>query len=173
MRVGCSHVAKDTEIICMQSLTYIKAASKGFSLIEVLVTFVVLSIGLMGIARFQATMQQGNTLAKERTEAAMLAQKKMEQFRSYRSTAVSASEFDYGDIFSSSSATKETINGTNAVYTREWEVIPTVVNAAYQYKTITVTVTWPPHPGTSVADAKVFLRSIISNTNPRYSAEIN
>ena len=150
-----------------------KAASTGFSLIEILVTLVVLGVGLIALARFQVTMMQGGTLARERTEAVTLAQEKMEQLRSYRSTKTLANEFDYGDIISSTNTTKETVSGINAIYTRVWSVTTSVANAAYQYKDVTVTVTWPSKAGADANDSKVVLTSVISNTDPRYTAEIN
>ncbi len=55
----------------------------GFSLIEVLITLVVLAVGLVALAKFQGTAIESGSLAKERTVAAHLAQQKLDDLRNY------------------------------------------------------------------------------------------
>ncbi|MGA1869550.1 MAG: type IV pilus modification PilV family protein [bacterium] len=52
--------------------------NKGFTIIEVLLALVLLSVGLLGIAGLQITIMRGNASAKRITEAITLAQKKLE-----------------------------------------------------------------------------------------------
>ncbi len=59
----------------------IKRSFRGFSLIEVLIALVILSVGIISLANFQTDLIRGNTLAKERTEAVVLAQNKIEEAR--------------------------------------------------------------------------------------------
>src|SRR5262249_52136198 len=54
---------------------------RGFSLIEVLVATLVLSVGLISIAQLFALSTKGNTAARANTFTVMLAQQKMEQLR--------------------------------------------------------------------------------------------
>jgi len=51
---------------------------KGFSLLEVLVGLVILSIGLLAIAGMQVTSVRGNFFSKNITEASYVAQDRME-----------------------------------------------------------------------------------------------
>jgi type IV pilus modification protein PilV len=51
---------------------------KGFSLLEVLVGLVILSIGLLAIAGMQVTFVRGNFFSKNITEASYVAQDRME-----------------------------------------------------------------------------------------------
>ena len=56
--------------------------NKGFSLIEVLLALVFLSVGLLGIAGLQITTMRGNASARRITEAITLAQEKLEDLSS-------------------------------------------------------------------------------------------
>ena len=52
----------------------------GFTLIEVMITFAVLSIGLLALASMQTTAIRDNTFSSGLTEPSALAQHKMEEF---------------------------------------------------------------------------------------------
>ena len=54
---------------------------RGFSLVEVVVAMLVLSVGLISIAQLFAVSTKGNTAARANTFTVMLAQQKMEQLR--------------------------------------------------------------------------------------------
>jgi type II secretory pathway pseudopilin PulG len=54
----------------------------GFSIVEVLVATLVLSVGLLSVAQLFAVSTKGNTAARSNTFTVMLAQQKMEQLRS-------------------------------------------------------------------------------------------
>ncbi|MFL6713216.1 MAG: type IV pilus modification protein PilV, partial [Sulfurifustis sp.] len=58
-----------------------KSASQGFTLVEVLVTLVVLSIGLLGLAMLQLESLKHNTDAYFRTQATMLAYEIIDRMR--------------------------------------------------------------------------------------------
>ena len=53
----------------------------GFSIVEVLVATLVLSVGLLSVAQLFAVSTKGNTAARANTFTVMLAQQKMEQLR--------------------------------------------------------------------------------------------
>lgn len=55
----------------------------GFSLLEVLITLIVLGIGLISLAKFQGTVLVDNDLAKARVIAVQLAEEKLEDLRQY------------------------------------------------------------------------------------------
>ena len=60
----------------------LSAREKGFSLIEVLVALLVLSIGLLGLAALQTTSLKYNTDSYTRTQATLLAYDIMDRMRS-------------------------------------------------------------------------------------------
>ena len=74
-------------------------AKRGFTLIEVLVAMVIMSIGLLAILRMTAVYIQANTNNLRMGKATSLAQDKMEQLRSYavsdRVDRLSVFDFDY------------------------------------------------------------------------------
>lgn len=60
-----------------------KNHQRGVSLIEVLITLIVLGMGLMSLAKFQGTVMKDNGMGKERTVAVHLAEQKIEDLRSF------------------------------------------------------------------------------------------
>ena len=54
---------------------------EGFSLIEVMIALIILSVGLLGIAGLQLTSVQGNAFSSHVTQASILAQNKLENLR--------------------------------------------------------------------------------------------
>ena len=71
----------------MTSKRFNKRAA-GFSLIEVLVAVVILSIGLLALASLQLSMIRSSSATKAQTIAAALAKEKIEQLRAYRNLDV-------------------------------------------------------------------------------------
>lgn len=69
------------------------SGSSGFTLIEVLVSLVVLSVGLLGIAGMITTSLRTNDAAYQRTEANILAYSIIDRMRSNR-TAATQSDYD-------------------------------------------------------------------------------
>lgn len=54
---------------------------RGFSLIEAMVTVLILSIGLIGVTKMQLSIALNTQLARQRGEAVLLAKSKIEGFR--------------------------------------------------------------------------------------------
>lgn len=163
----------------MSTVNYPRTRQSGFTLIEVLIAVVVLAVGLIAMARFQATVLQGSALARERSEAVALAEQKIEQLRNYRDLANSSTVLDYVDIAAACATTgtletavySNSSGSGNTVYSRTCTSTAAVTSGTYSYTPITVTVTWS-RPGGSTADTTVTLRSIITNANPRYSGNL-
>lgn len=128
---------------------------RGFTLIEALVSLLVLAFGLLAIASFQITLSRNSDVAKQRTEATRLAQEKLEQLRTYPTLTV------YGNqMVSSTNLTQETIT-TNTDFTRSWAV--TTAGSVDTGRTLTVTVAWADRTG---ATQQVQLFSNISSSDP-------
>ncbi len=68
-------------------------SQRGVTLIEVLVTVLIFSIGLLGLAGLQATSLRQNMSAYQRTQASVLAMDMLDRMRANR-TAALAEQFD-------------------------------------------------------------------------------
>lgn len=130
----------------------------GFSLIEVLVSLVILSVGLIGTAKFQAAVLKNSSDSQARSEAITIAQGKLEEFKSFESIAV------YNNIESSLAST--VVAGTNANYNLDWDVTE---NTSPDYLAITVSVAWSDSVG---MPQQVNIDSIIGESNPSLSGAI-
>ena len=87
-------------------------AVRGFSLIEALVALLIVSLGMLAIAGFQANLAGASDIAKQRMEAVRLAQDKMEAFRSFGNLT------GYSSIANGSDGPFV----SNAQFTRTWTV---------------------------------------------------
>jgi type IV pilus assembly protein PilV len=99
----------------------------GFTLIEIMITLVILSIGLTALAGLQVSAIKGNTFSKRMTAAVSIANEKLEQMK----------DTDYANILSESSTQ---ITRSNMRFTRQ--VTVTNNSPLANTKTVNVTVTW-------------------------------
>ena len=121
-----------------------KSNDKGFSLIEVMIAIVILSIGLLGLAGLQATAINGNHHGNTIGLATALAQDTIEQIRNAA----------YDDVTSTNFPISEPVGGSNfdrAILIED----DTPLN---ELKRITVTVSWR-----KVNLHRVVLRTIVSD----------
>ena len=121
-----------------------KNNDNGFTLIEVLVAIVILSVGLLGMASLTVGIINGNKFSNDLTTATTLAQDKMEAIR--------------GTSYSSAvTETKAVLSSPNDEYKRE--VTITDDSPANGMKTVSVKVYWG---GTSKEDHNVELKTILA-----------
>lgn len=99
--------------------------NKGFTLLEIMIALVVLTIGLIAIAYMTNYAISGNREAKLLTQAVTLAQDKLEELRGV----------DYDALTSDNDA----VNIDNIAYTRTWTV---QTDASKEMKTAAVIVSW-------------------------------
>jgi type IV pilus assembly protein PilV len=99
---------------------------EGFTLVEIMIALVVLSVGLVALAGLQISAIRGNAFSKRMTTAVSIANEKMEQLKNS----------SYANILSESSTQ---VNQSNMNFTRQ----VTVTNGPLaNTKTLNVTVTW-------------------------------
>jgi prepilin-type N-terminal cleavage/methylation domain-containing protein len=116
--------------------TFLK--SDGFSLIEILIALVILGFSLLALAGLMATTTRNNSLGGHLTEAATLAQNKLEQLR-----VTPSGLFTSGTIQLNKSYTDGPVGSSSGItYTRTWIGVPNVPLPNTTLITITVTVTW-------------------------------
>ena len=100
---------------------------EGFTLIEIMITLVIMSIGLVALAGLQARAIKGNAFSKQMTTAVSIVNQKIEQLK----------DTSYADILSESSTQ---ITQSNMRFTRQ--VTVTSNSPLTNTKTVNVTVTW-------------------------------
>ena len=115
--------------------------SRGFSLIEVLIALVILSISLLALAGLMATTTQNNSFGGHMTEAATFAQDKLEELKATT----------WGNITTGTDPLPKP-GSTGINYTRTWNVstlpnptpppLPWFNNENQLLKTITITINW-------------------------------
>ena len=108
----------------------------GMSLIETMVSLIILGFGLIAIAGMQYSMTAGDQLSRQRSVAVLLAQSKVEEIRGGIAQTLTT------DVCSSSAAASgsscPTILNSSASFTRTWTTIP----AADGTRIIDVQVVW-------------------------------
>ena len=128
--------------------------SQGFTLLEVLIAIVILSVGLLGMASLTVGIINGNVFSKGLSTATTLTQDKMEEIW----------EQDYSDV---AAEAKATLSSPFANYKRQVAVdtttFPDIVGPPAQLtgmKIVTVTVYWTAKDGEhSVRQQTILSRS--------------
>jgi type IV pilus assembly protein PilV len=106
--------------------------NRGFTLIEVLVAMVILSVGLLGTAALITGIINNNQLSNKMSTATVLAQDKMEDIR----------RLEYSGMPTSDTTTTELYNSITNYSLYKRVTFTDVANPAAGMKTITVTVYW-------------------------------
>ena len=104
----------------------LRKESKGFTLIEVLITLIILSISLLALAGLMATTTRSNAYGGHITEATTFAQDRMEQFRATR----------WQDI-PVGTGSDQVSGSTGISYARAWNVVQ-----SGNLRTVTITINW-------------------------------
>jgi type IV pilus modification protein PilV len=99
--------------------------SKGFTLIEVLIALVILSVAFLGLAGLMVQTTKNNSFGGRMTEAATFAQDKLEELRAVSWVTIT------------SGSDRKTGSAIGTDYARNWDV---ATNG--NLKTITITINW-------------------------------
>jgi prepilin-type N-terminal cleavage/methylation domain-containing protein len=142
---------------------------RGFSLIESLIALVITAFGLLAIAGVGIKLSQSEDIARQRGEAARLAQEKIEDLRSFTQITAAAGTKSWNGLASS---TDNITNGTlldgeayrtNTTFERSWTLLDSATDA---WRRVRVTVAWADSM-TGTADKQTLsYTTVISKTNP-------
>jgi len=105
------------------------AKSKGFSLMEVLIALVILSISLLALAGLMVTTTRNNSFGGHLTEAVTFAQQRLEEFR----------VAPYATLVTPGAPAIQTGVPSGIDYSINWIVVP---NADDCLRRVTITVNW-------------------------------
>ena len=143
-----------------------RRTQRGTSLLQALVAFLVLSLGLLSVAKLQSHLRSHADTARQRTEAVRLAQQEMESMRAFATLESAPGLRSYADIAASTTSLDATQARSNAGYAIERRVAH---NANVGFKTATVTVNWADRAGTP---REVVLDSAMAGSDPALSGAL-
>lgn len=134
---------------------------RGTTLVEALIAFLVLSLGMLAVARVQAQFRLEADIARQRSEAVRLAQEDIETLRAFSVLDAASGARAWADIASASSVIDASTGyASNTRYTVARAIdAATLPNA----KTLRVAVHWADRGG---AAQQVVLDSIVSASDP-------
>ena len=119
-----------------------RTSEDGFTLLEVLIGMVIMTVGLLGLALMQGTSVQANNFANHFAQASYLAQMKVEDLASepfYQTGEAPGSvQSDLVDGANVVEAALDETEGPGGLFTRTW----TVTDVTDFSRQISVTVTW-------------------------------
>ena len=134
---------------------------RGITLIEAMITFLVLSIGMLAIVRVQTHLRLNADTARQRSEAVRLAQEDIESLRAFAVLAATPGLRSF-DAIASESRTVE----MSTVYRIDRRID---APRALQARGLRVTVTWVDRSGNV---QQVALPSVIAGVAPSYSGAL-
>ncbi len=103
--------------------------SRGFTLLEVMITLVILSVSLLALAGLMVTTARNNASGGHVTEAVTFGQDKLEEFRATRWEALLPT--------TAGPRTDQRQGCTGVSYTRTWDIVQ-----SGNFKTISVAINW-------------------------------
>ena len=144
--------------------------NQGFSMVEVLVSLVVLSVGLIGTGKYQIALLKNSSDVQARSQAINIAQKKIEEIKSYESLSafgnIKSSDTLIAEASSAGTTLDFSTSGVSTTYGLSWTVLQ---NTSPNYVEIEVVVTWNEANG---APQQVKLNSIVSQSDPNNSGRL-
>lgn len=138
-------------------------AQRGIGLIEALLAFLVLSLGMLAMTRVQSDLRAHAELARQRTEAVRIAQQDIETLRAYSVLGTSAGARSYDQITSA-------ITTVDSIAPTRYELSRQVgTSADGQAATVAVTVRWNDRRG---EPQHMALSSVIARSAPALAAAL-
>ena len=137
---------------------------RGTALLEALLAFLVLSLGMLGLARVQTLLREAADLARQRSEAVRLAQQDIESSRAFVSLPSTPGVRSYEEI--AAGEIDVTPANSNTRYTLKREVQTSV---DLNVKALRITLSWIDRQG---ARQEVRFDTMIAAHDPAYSGAL-
>jgi prepilin-type N-terminal cleavage/methylation domain-containing protein len=131
--------------------------AKGFTLLEFMVSLLILVIGILSLGSLQVTAIQGNRGSKNLSTANILAERKMEEFKNtpFANLVLTSNHADPNNPLNSDGLGGNENSGR--MFNRAWTIEK--YSGSANMKRIAVTVTWPERGKTR----STFLDTVIAN----------
>ena len=151
----------------MRAPAFAQRRQRGTTLLEALVAFLVLSLGMLTVVRVQTQLRFNSDVARQRSEAVRLGQEDLETLRAFSVLAASAGARAYAEAVSASHQVDSSTGfATNTRYTVARQIDAA---GAPHAKNATVTVSWSDRSGDT---QQVTLNSVIAGADPAYSGAL-
>ena len=145
-----------------------RTRQRGATLLEALVAFLVLALGMVSMARLQTQLRLQSDVARQRSEAVRLAQEDLERLRAFTRIGSAAGISSFADI-GTGTASIASVNG-QALNTR-YELRRQIEGSdAPRLKAATVSVAWNDRQGQL---QRVVLDSVIAGHDPALSSMLS
>lgn len=145
---------------------------RGVSIIEALVSFLILSMGLLAFARIQTELRFAADVSRQRAEAVRLAQENMESLRAFTLLAAPSAPTS-GVLSYDGNVVANTPNQTVGLsnINTEFGITRTITSSTTStiYRTLRVSVGWKDRRD---GDQEVVLNSIIARVDPREAGKV-
>ncbi|RTZ15344.1 prepilin-type N-terminal cleavage/methylation domain-containing protein [Vibrio aquaticus] len=129
---------------------------QGFSLLEVLIAFLLIGIASLGLVKMQSYVEQRSDFAVNSHQALNIAEHKLEWFRTRGASAAQSTM----SVASFSSITSGTDTATHSPYTVRWAVSAPAASLSSSLKSLSVSVEWNDRVGETHS---VTLQSMVSS----------
>lgn len=151
----------------VRSVPRTRGRQAGVTLVEALVAFFVMALGMLAAVGTQLSLRLSNDVAKQRSEAVRLAQNDLDVARSFVTMESSAGLRSYQDIVPTAESTLLPFVGTNASYFFD-RTVPQ--DTPFPFRAVTAQVTWADRQGTT---HPVRLDTIVAGIDPALSGYLS
>lgn len=149
---------------------------RGIALIEAMVALLIVSFGALGLVGMHLFLNRNADVAKQRSEAARLAQAEMEAMRVYRTIGTSSDALFWTNIIKNDTTAATVTTGTasnpytsNTTYALQRSV-PASDPSAGKYKEVQVRVTWLDRSGENQA---IVFKSVMNGVDPSTAVSLS
>lgn len=143
--------------------TQSRRIQRGVTLVEAMVAFFVMALGMLAAVATQMTLRLNNDVAKQRSEAVRLAQNDLDNARSFVKINATQGLRSYADIVPTLAPQSLPFSGTNASYSFVREAPEA---ASFPFRAISAQVTWQDRQGQT---HPVRLDTIVAGVDPALS----